>query len=91
MAVGWLAASVVLGVLALVDESFALQRRAATKVAPIVAAMKVPVPVLLALAIGGEGWGPGGGLAIVAGIAVVSAGAVVLARSAAVAAASGAS
>ncbi|HEU4978502.1 MAG TPA: hypothetical protein VFT42_06380 [Solirubrobacteraceae bacterium] len=89
VAVGWLAASVLLGVLALVDESFALQRRAATSVAPIVAAMKVPVPVLLALGIGGEGWGPAGGLAIVGGIVVVSAGAVLLARSAAVAAASG--
>ena len=64
----------------------ALQRRPATHVAPVMFAVQVLVPVLLAPLIFGESWGstPLGGVALVASMAVAVAGTVLLAGSRAV-------
>ena len=54
----------------------ALQRRPATHVAPVMFAVQVLVPVLLAPLIFGESWGstPLGGVALVASMAIAVAG-----------------
>jgi drug/metabolite transporter (DMT)-like permease len=74
------------GLLATVSEMSALQRRPATRVAPVVLAMQVVVPVALGGLAGGEDWGatPLGGVMLGAGLAIVVAGVVVLASSPAV-------
>jgi drug/metabolite transporter (DMT)-like permease len=74
------------GLLATVSEMSALQRRPATQVAPIVLAIQIAVPVVVAGLVGGEHWGatPLGGLALGAGLVAVVAGAVLLASSRAV-------
>ncbi len=86
VAVGWLATAGLSEGLALLSEMSALQRRAATHVAPAMFAVQVLVPVALAPLIFGESWGdtPLGGAVLVASMAVAVAGTVLLAGSSAV-------
>jgi drug/metabolite transporter (DMT)-like permease len=72
------------GALATLSEMSALQRLPATRVAPIVLAFQIAVPVIVVAAVGGEDWGstPLGGAVAGAGLLAVIAGAVVLAASA---------
>jgi hypothetical protein len=83
VAVAWLATAATSEGLALLSEMSALQRRPATHVAPVMFAVQVLVPVLLAPLIFGESWGstPLGGVALVVSIAVALAGTVLLAGS----------
>jgi drug/metabolite transporter (DMT)-like permease len=84
----WLATAAASEGLALLSEMSALQRRPATNVAPIMFAVQVLVPVLLAPLIFDESWSgtPLGGAALAAFIAFALAGTVLLARSQAIAA-----
>lgn len=77
------ALAAVAGVLATVSEMSALQRLPATRVAPIVLAFQIAVPVVVVAAVGGEDWGATalGGAVLAAGLIAVVAGAVVLAAS----------
>ncbi len=86
VAVAWLATAVASEGLALLSEMSALQRRAATHVAPTMFAVQVLVPVILAPLIFNESWGstPLGGLALVASMAVAISGTILLAGSGAV-------
>jgi hypothetical protein len=86
IAVAWLATAAVSEGLALLSEMSALQRRPATHVAPVMFAVQVLVPVLLAPLIFGESWGstPLGGVALVVFMAVAVAGTTLLAGSRAV-------
>lgn len=80
---GWLLATVAVGGLAFLQETTALQRRSAVTVAPVVAAVHAPLPVLMALAAGLEEWGsaPHRILPLAGGLAVIGAGAFILGRS----------
>jgi drug/metabolite transporter (DMT)-like permease len=71
------------GALATLSEMSALQRLPATRVAPIVLAFQIAVPVVVVAAVGGEDWGATalGGAVLAAGLLAVIAGAVVLAAS----------
>ena len=71
------------GALATVSEMSALQRLPATRVAPIVLAFQIVVPVVVVAALGGEDWGATalGGAVLAAGLVAVVAGAIVLAAS----------
>jgi len=82
----WLATAAASEGLALLSEMSALQRRPATHVAPIMFAVQVLVPVLLAPLIFDESWSetPLGGIALVAFIGLAVAGAIFLAGSKAV-------
>jgi drug/metabolite transporter (DMT)-like permease len=82
----WLATAAASEGLALLSEMSALQRRAATQVAPIMFAVQVLVPVVLAPLIFGESWSdtPLGGLVLLASMGVAVAGTVLLAGSKAV-------
>lgn len=82
----WLATAAGSESLALLSEMSALQRRPATHVAPIMFAVQVLVPVLLAPLIFDESWAgtPAGGAALVAFMGLVVAGTVLLAGSKAV-------
>jgi drug/metabolite transporter (DMT)-like permease len=86
LALAWLATAAASEGLALLSEMSALQRRGATHVAPIMFAIQVLVPVLLAPLIFGESWRdtPLGGAILVASMAVAVAGTVLLAGSRAV-------
>lgn len=86
VAVGWLATAALSEALALLSEMSALQRRPATHVAPVMFAVQVLLPVLLAPLIFGESWGatPLGGVALVASMLIAVAGTVLLAGSRAV-------
>jgi len=86
VAVAWLASAAASEGLALLSEMSALQRRPATHVAPVMFAVQVLVPVVLAPLIFGEAWGstPLGGVLLVASMAVAVAGTVLLAGSSAV-------
>jgi drug/metabolite transporter (DMT)-like permease len=86
VAVAWLATAAASEGLALLSEMSALQRRAATHVAPVMFAVQVLVPVVLAPLIFGESWGstPLSGALLVASMAVAVAGTVLLAGSSAV-------
>jgi drug/metabolite transporter (DMT)-like permease len=79
----WLGSAAASESLALLSEMSALQRRAATHVAPTMFAVQIIVPVLLAPLIFGESWGdtPLGGGALVASMAVAVAGTILLAGS----------
>jgi drug/metabolite transporter (DMT)-like permease len=83
VAVAWLATAVASEGLALLSEMSALQRRPATHVAPVMFAVQVLVPVVLAPLIFEEKWSttPLGGAALVAFMAVAVAGTVLLAGS----------
>jgi drug/metabolite transporter (DMT)-like permease len=82
----WLGTAAASEGLALLSEMSALQRRAATHVAPVMFAVQILVPVLLAPLIFGESWGdtPLGGAALVAFMGLAVAGTVLLAGSKAV-------
>jgi drug/metabolite transporter (DMT)-like permease len=86
IAVFWLATAAASEGLALLSEMSALQHRGATHVAPVMFAVQVLVPVLLAPLIFGESWSttPLGGVALVAFIGVAVAGTMLLAGSRAV-------
>jgi drug/metabolite transporter (DMT)-like permease len=86
VAIAWLATAAASEGLALLSEMSALQRRAATHVAPAMFAVQIIVPVLLAPLIFGESWGgtPLGGAALVAFMGLAVAGTVLLAGSKAV-------
>ena len=83
VAVAWLATAVASEGLALLSEMSALQQRPATHVAPVMFAVQVLVPVILAPLIFGESWSttPLDGGALVAFMAVALAGTVLLAGS----------
>jgi drug/metabolite transporter (DMT)-like permease len=82
----WLATAAASEALALLSEMSALGRSPATRVAPVMFAIQVTVPVILAPLIFGESWSgtPGGGAGIVASVLLVLAGVVALAGSPAV-------
>ena len=82
----WLATAAASEGLALLSEMSALQRRPATHVAPVMFAVQVLVPVILAPLIFEEKWSttPLGGVALVAFMLVALAGVVLLAGSKAV-------
>jgi drug/metabolite transporter (DMT)-like permease len=88
VAVVWLATAAASEGLALLSEMSALGPRPATRVAPVMFAVQVVVPVVLAPLIFEESWSgtPGGGVALVVGILLVLAGVIALAGSRAVAA-----
>jgi len=79
----WAAAAAAVVIIGVISESTALQRAAATRVAPVVLVMQIAIPVLLAPLIGGESWRgtPLGGAVLAAALGVVLAGVVVLAGS----------
>ncbi len=89
----WLAAlawSVLVGsvvMMGVISESSALQRARATRVAPVVLAMQIAIPVAMAPLVGGEGWRdtPVGGAVLAVALAGVIVGVSLLASSPAVA------
>jgi drug/metabolite transporter (DMT)-like permease len=83
VAAAWLVTAAASEGVALLSEMSALQRRAATRVAPTMFAVQILVPVFLAPLIFGESWGdtPLGGVALVASMVVAVAGTVLLAGS----------
>jgi drug/metabolite transporter (DMT)-like permease len=86
VAVLWLATAVASEGIALLSEMSALGQRPATRVAPVMFAVQVVVPVVLAPLIFEESWSatPGGGAALVVAILFILAGVVSLAGSKAV-------
>jgi drug/metabolite transporter (DMT)-like permease len=82
----WLATAAVSEGLALLSEMSALQRNAATRVAPVMFAVQILVPVLLAPLIFGESWAttPLDGAALAAFVALAVGGTMLLAGSRAV-------
>jgi drug/metabolite transporter (DMT)-like permease len=86
VALAWLATAAASEGLALLSEMSALQHRPATHVAPVMFAVQVLLPVLLAPLIFGESWSstPLGGVALVAFMAIAVAGTSLLAGSKAV-------
>jgi drug/metabolite transporter (DMT)-like permease len=84
MAAVWLCALIGFGALAFLEENSALQRRPPAAVSPIIDAIKVPLPVVMALWAGIEHWQPSAPriAALIAGLAGVAAGAAALGRSA---------
>jgi len=83
VAAAWLATAAVSEGLALLSEMSALQGRPATRVAPVMFAVQILVPVALAPLIFNESWSttPLGGLALIAFMAVAVGGTVMLAGS----------
>lgn len=86
VAIAWLATAAASEGLALLSEMSALRERQATHVAPVMFAVQVLVPVLLAPLIFGESWGstPLGGAVLAASMALAVLGTVLLAGSSAV-------
>ena len=80
----WSPSVVIVG---LISESTALQRFAATRVAPTVLVMQIVIPVVLAPLVGGESWSgtPLGGAVLAVALVAVAVGAGLLASSPAVA------
>jgi drug/metabolite transporter (DMT)-like permease len=91
LAGSWLLATVAVGTLAFLEETSALQRRAAVSVAPVIGAVHDPLPVLMALWAGLQTWGsaPHRILALSLGLVGITIGAAALGRSRAVARISG--
>jgi len=85
--VAWVALIGGVVAMGLISESTALQRAAATRVAPTVLAMQIAIPVALAPLVGGESWRstPLGGAVLVGALLAVVAGVGLLASSPAVA------
>jgi drug/metabolite transporter (DMT)-like permease len=83
----WAALVAVVVIVGLISESTALQRFAATRVAPTVLVMQIVIPVVLAPLVGGEGWSdtPLGGGVLAAALVAIAVGAALLASSPAVA------
>lgn len=88
----WVIGVLGFGAVAFLEENTALQHRPAVTVAPVIGAIKVPLPVLMALWAGVENWGPSAiqiGVLLL-GLALVATGAATLGRSETVARVSGA-
>src|SRR3954471_3648918 len=85
--VAWAALVAVVVIIGLISESTALQRFAATRVAPTVLVMQIVIPVVLAPLVGGEGWSdtPLGGAVLAAALVAIAVGAALLASSPAIA------
>jgi drug/metabolite transporter (DMT)-like permease len=85
--VGWAALVAAVVIVGVISESSALQRFAATRVAPTVLVMQIVIPVVMAPLVGGEGWSntPLGGAVLVMALVAVALGAGLLASSPAVA------
>jgi drug/metabolite transporter (DMT)-like permease len=85
--IAWIALVAAVVVVGLTSESTALQRFAATRVAPTVLVLQIVIPVVLAPLVGGEGWGdtPLGGAVLAGALVAVAVGAGLLASSPAVA------
>lgn len=79
----WAIGIIAFGALAFLEENTALQERPAVTVAPVIGAIKVPLPVLMVLWTGLERWGPSPGAlaAFFGGLALVAGGAASLGRS----------
>jgi len=75
-ALGWLAATGVIGGLGFLGQVTALQRRSATRVGPVIYVIPVVVPVVVAPFVTGEEWGetPLGGAVLIASLLVVCVG-----------------
>ena len=75
-ALGWLAATGVIGGLGFLGQVTALQRRSATRVGPVIYVIPVLVPVVVAPFVTGEEWGetPLGGAVLIASLLVVCVG-----------------
>ncbi len=85
--VAWAALVAAVVLIGVISESTALQRFAATRVAPTVLVMQIVIPVVLAPLVGGESWSntPLGGAVLVMALVTVALGAGLLASSPAVA------
>ena len=85
--VAWAALVAAVVIVGVVSESTALQKFAATRVAPTVLVMQIVIPVVLAPLVGGESWSntPLGGAVLVMALVTVALGAGLLASSPAVA------
>jgi drug/metabolite transporter (DMT)-like permease len=85
--VAWAALVAAVVIVGVISESSALQRFAATRVAPTVLVMQIVIPVVMAPLVGGEGWSntPLGGAVLVMALVAVALGAGLLASSPAVA------
>ena len=83
----WIALVAIVVLVGLTSETSALQRFAATRVAPTVLVMQIVIPVVMAPLVGGESWSntPLGGAVLVAALLTVALGAGLLASSPAVA------
>jgi drug/metabolite transporter (DMT)-like permease len=83
----WAALVAAVVIVGLISESTALQRFAATRVAPTVLVMQIVIPVVLAPLVGGEGWSdtPLNGAVLGAALVAIAVGAGLLASSRAVA------
>jgi drug/metabolite transporter (DMT)-like permease len=83
----WAALVAAVVIVGLISESTALQRFAATRVAPTVLVMQIVIPVVLAPLVGGESWGdtPLNGAVLGAALVAIAVGAGLLASSRAVA------
>ena len=82
----WAFAAGVAVLVGLLSESSALQRAAATRVAPIVLVLQIAIPVAMAPIVGGESWAdtPLGGGVLVGALALLCVGVLLLASSKAV-------
>jgi drug/metabolite transporter (DMT)-like permease len=82
----WAAGAGLAVLVGLLSESTALQRAAATRVAPAVLVLQIVIPVVLAPLVGGESWAetPGGGAVLGVALALLSVGVLGLASSSAV-------
>lgn len=87
----WAIGVVGFGAIAFLEENTALQHRPAVTVAPVIGAIKVPLPVMMALWAGIENWGarPIHVVLLLFGLGLVAAGAAMLGRSQTVARVSG--
>ena len=74
--VAWAALVAAVVIVGVISESTALQRFAATRVAPTVLVMQIVIPVVMAPLVGGEGWSntPLGGAVLVMALVAVAAG-----------------
>jgi drug/metabolite transporter (DMT)-like permease len=86
LAAAWAVGAGLAVLVGLLSESTALQRAAATRVAPSVLVLQIAIPVVLAPLVGGESWSstPLGGVVLGAALALLSLGVLVLASSSAV-------
>lgn len=82
----WVVVLLAIGSAAFLQETTALQHRPAVTVAPVIGAVKVPLPVLMALWAGMQPWSGGAAptAILLVGLALTAAGAAVLGRSEAV-------
>jgi len=89
-ALGWLAATGVIGGLGFLGQVTALQRRSATRVGPVIYVIPVVVPVVVAPFVTGEEWGetPLGGAVLIASLLVVCVGTALVSGSSSVSLAS---